>query len=150
MALAAEVQAVLSGPDWVDFLRVMYGNTPSRWSSSLSGDDRLRTIVNGLTRMRFIDAEGGMDFTVKEGADDAPPGLTPWFDVPGRRTAEVTVIFGHWSTLGLLMRPNLLGLDTGCVWGGKLTAIEVPFTAKNGSNKCRIVQVAGYDHPLRM
>jgi bis(5'-nucleosyl)-tetraphosphatase (symmetrical) len=125
MALAAEVQAVLSGPDWVDFLRVMYGNTPSRWSSSLSGDDRLRTIVNGLTRMRFIDAEGGMDFAVKEGADDAPPGLTPWFDVPGRRTAEVTVIFGHWSTLGLLMRPNLLGLDTGCVWGGSLTAVSL-------------------------
>lgn len=125
MALAAEVQAVLSGPDWVDFLRVMYGNTPNRWSHSLSGDDRLRTIVNGLTRMRFIDAEGGMDFAVKEGADAAPPGLTPWFDVPGRRTAEVTVIFGHWSTLGLLMRPNLLGLDTGCVWGGSLTAVSL-------------------------
>jgi bis(5'-nucleosyl)-tetraphosphatase (symmetrical) len=126
VALAAEVQAVLSGPHWIDFLRVMYGNTPSRWSSSLSGDDRLRTIVNGLTRMRFIDAEGGMDFEVKEGADDAPPGLTPWFDVPGRRTANVTVIFGHWSTLGLLMRPNLLGLDTGCVWGGSLTAVSLP------------------------
>ena len=125
MALAAEVQAVLSGPDWVDFLRVMYGNTPTRWHNSLSGDDRLRTIVNGLTRMRFIDAEGGMDFAVKEGADAAPPGLTPWFDVPGRRTAEVTVIFGHWSTLGLLMRPNLLGLDTGCVWGGSLTAVSL-------------------------
>ena len=125
VALAAEVQAVLSGPDWVDFLRVMYGNTPNRWSHSLSGDDRLRTIVNGLTRMRFIDAEGGMDFAVKEGADAAPPGLTPWFDVPGRRTAEVTVIFGHWSTLGLLMRPNLLGLDTGCVWGGSLTAVSL-------------------------
>jgi bis(5'-nucleosyl)-tetraphosphatase (symmetrical) len=125
VALAAEVQAVLSGPHWVDFLRVMYGNTPTRWSNSLSGDDRLRTIVNGLTRMRFIDAEGGMDFEVKEGANDAPPGLTPWFDVPDRRTAEVTVIFGHWSTLGLLMRPNLLGLDTGCVWGGSLTAVSL-------------------------
>jgi bis(5'-nucleosyl)-tetraphosphatase (symmetrical) len=125
VALAAEVQAVLSGPHWIDFLRVMYGNTPSRWSNSLSGDDRLRTIVNGLTRMRFIDAEGGMDFEVKEGADDAPPGLTPWFDAPNRRTAEVTVIFGHWSTLGLLMRPNLLGLDTGCVWGGSLTAVSL-------------------------
>ena len=125
VALAAEVQKVLSGPDWVDFLRVMYGNTPTRWSNSLSGDDRLRTIVNGLTRMRFIDAEGGMDFEVKEGADDAPPGLTPWFDVPVRRTADVTVIFGHWSTLGLLMRPNLLGLDTGCVWGGSLTAVSL-------------------------
>ena len=125
VALAAEVQAVLSGPHWVDFLRVMYGNTPTRWSHSLSGDDRLRTIVNGLTRMRFIDAEGGMDFAVKEGADNAPPGLTPWFDVPGRRTANVTVIFGHWSTLGLLIRPNLLGLDTGCVWGGSLTAVSL-------------------------
>ena len=126
VALAAEVQAVLSGPHWVDFLRVMYGNTPTRWSNSLSGDDRLRTIVNGLTRMRFIDAEGGMDFEVKEGANEAPPGLTPWFDAPNRCTTSVTVIFGHWSTLGLLMRPNLLGLDTGCVWGGSLTAVSLP------------------------
>ena len=126
VALACEVQAVLSGPHWVDFLRVMYGNAPSQWHSSLSGDDRLRAIVNGLTRMRFIDAAGGMDFEVKEGAGDAPPGLTPWFDMPNRRTAEVTVIFGHWSTLGLLMRPNLIGLDTGCVWGGSLTAVSLP------------------------
>jgi bis(5'-nucleosyl)-tetraphosphatase (symmetrical) len=125
VALAAEVQAVLSGPHWIDFLRVMYGNTPTRWSNSLSGDERLRTIVNGLTRMRFIDSEGSMDFAVKEGADAAPPGLTPWFDVSGRRTANVTVIFGHWSTLGLLLRPNLLGLDTGCVWGGSLTAVSL-------------------------
>jgi bis(5'-nucleosyl)-tetraphosphatase (symmetrical) len=70
--------------------------------------------------------------------------------VKQRKTANTHVIFGHWSTLGLIQKRNVSGLDTGCVWGGKLTAIEVPFTAKNGSNKCRIVQVAGYDHPLRM
>jgi bis(5'-nucleosyl)-tetraphosphatase (symmetrical) len=70
--------------------------------------------------------------------------------VKQRKTANTPVFFGHWSTLGLIQKRNVSGLDTGCVWGGKLTAIEVPFTAKNGSNKCRIVQVAGYDHPLRM
>jgi bis(5'-nucleosyl)-tetraphosphatase (symmetrical) len=125
VALAAEVEHVLRGPDWVDFLRIMYGNLPDRWHDALSGDDRLRAIVNGLTRMRFVDATGRMDFVVKEGAEASPPGLMPWFDAPHRRTADVTVIFGHWSTLGLVQRPNLVGLDTGCVWGGSLTAVRL-------------------------
>jgi bis(5'-nucleosyl)-tetraphosphatase (symmetrical) len=125
VALAAEVEHVLRGPDWVDFLRIMYGNLPDRWDDALSGDDRLRAIVNGLTRMRFVDATGRMNFMVKEGAEASPPGLMPWFDAPDRRTADVTVIFGHWSTLGLVQRPNLVGLDTGCVWGGSLTAVRL-------------------------
>jgi bis(5'-nucleosyl)-tetraphosphatase (symmetrical) len=125
LALASEVETVLRGPHWADFLHVMYGNTPDRWSDALSGDDRLRCIVNALTRMRFVDAEGRMDFSLKEGADAAPDGLMPWFDAPGRLTSDVTVIFGHWSTLGLVMRPNLIALDTGCVWGGALTAVRL-------------------------
>lgn len=126
VALAGEVERVLRGPDWVDFLRTMYGNAPDRWDDALSGDDRLRAIVNALTRMRFTTADGRMDFDVKEGASAAPPGLMPWFDVPGRRTANsVTVVFGHWSTLGLVLRPDLVALDTGCVWGGALTAVRL-------------------------
>jgi bis(5'-nucleosyl)-tetraphosphatase (symmetrical) len=125
MGCAAEVEHVLRGPDWVDFLRVMYGNVPDRWDDALSGDDRLRAIVNALTRMRFVDAGGRMDFAVKEGAAAAPAGLMPWFDAPGRRTAGLTVVFGHWSTLGLLLRPDLVSLDTGCVWGGSLTAVRL-------------------------
>lgn len=123
--LAAEVSAVLAGPDWADFLHMMYGNRPERWDDTLTGDNRLRAIVNGLTRIRFVTPDGRMDFTVKEGASAAPDGLLPWFDVPGRRTAGTPVVFGHWSTLGLLSRPDLLALDTGCVWGGCLTAVRL-------------------------
>jgi bis(5'-nucleosyl)-tetraphosphatase (symmetrical) len=124
MQLAAEVEAVLRGDGWVDFLARMYGNEPDRWDDSLSGIERLRCIVNALTRMRLCWPDGRMDFLHKE-SDKGPEGsdLLPWFDVPGRRTAGVTVVFGHWSALGLVLRPNLVGLDSGCVWGGKLTAV---------------------------
>lgn len=123
--LAREVEAVLRGPDWVDFLHDMYGDQPARWDESLSGTGRLRCIVNGLTRLRFCSADGEMEFETKEGADSAPPGYMPWFDVPGRATEDVTVVFGHWSTLGLMLRPNLAALDTGCVWGRQLTALRL-------------------------
>jgi bis(5'-nucleosyl)-tetraphosphatase (symmetrical) len=124
MHLAAEVEAVLRGDGWIDFLAQMYGNEPDRWDDSLAGIERLRCIVNALTRMRLCDPGGRMDFLHKE-SDKGPEGsdLLPWFDVPGRRTADVTVVFGHWSALGLVLRPNLVGLDSGCVWGGKLTAV---------------------------
>jgi bis(5'-nucleosyl)-tetraphosphatase (symmetrical) len=124
MQLAAEVEAVLRGEGWVDFLARMYGNEPDRWEDSLSGIERLRCIVNALTRMRLCWPDGRMDFQHKE-SDKGPEGssLLPWFDVPGRRTAGVTVVFGHWSAMGLVLRPNLVGLDSGCVWGGKLTAV---------------------------
>ena len=125
LALAAEVQEALSGPHWVEFLQSMYGNKPDRWDDTLSGSNRLRVIANALTRLRFCTPEGVIDLKTKEGPDAAPPGHLPWFDVPGRRTADVTVVFGHWSTLGYLERPNLIGLDTGCVWGGQLTAVQL-------------------------
>lgn len=124
LARADEVHAVLRGPDLPDFLQAMYGNTPDRWSDSLQGTDRLRVIVNALTRMRFCSAEGAMDFDSSESAQAAPAGLMPWFDAPHRKTQGNTIAFGHWSTLGLLNRPHLLGLDTGCVWGGCLSAIR--------------------------
>lgn len=125
LALAAEVEDVLRGRHWVDFLKILYGNRPDRWDDALSGDDRLRAIVNALTRMRFVDPAGRMDFDIKDAAGTAPPGWSAWFDAPGRKTAEVTVVFGHWSTQGLVLAPNLIGLDTGCVWGGALTAVRL-------------------------
>lgn len=125
LALAAEAEALLRGPDLPAFLDVMYSNLPARWDAGLQGPDRLRFIINVLTRMRFCEADGTMDFQLKEGADAAPPHLMPWFDVPGRLTADTPVAFGHWSTLGHLERPDILPLDTGCVWGGALTAARI-------------------------
>ena len=124
LAYADEVQAVLRSPELPAFLQAMYGNTPDRWSDSLTGTDRLRVIVNALTRLRFCSADGVMDFESTESASAAPPGLMPWFDVPGRRTAGTVLACGHWSTLGWLNRSDLLGLDTGCVWGGCLSAVR--------------------------
>ena len=118
------MEAALRSPDWTGFLEHMYGNQPDAWDDSLQGPARLRCIVNALTRMRFCTADGVMDFKMKESARaDPASGLMPWFEVPGRRTRDVTVVFGHWSALGLMLRPNLIALDTGCVWGGHLTAV---------------------------
>ncbi len=125
LALSREVEAALQGDDWPEFLKKMYGNEPALWNDNLQGTDRLRCIVNALTRIRFCTPDGGMDFKTVEGADNAPAGLLPWFDLTNRQTENSTVVFGHWSTLGLLIRPNVVGLDTGCVWGGKLTAINL-------------------------
>jgi bis(5'-nucleosyl)-tetraphosphatase (symmetrical) len=136
LMLAGEVEQRLRGPDLAGFLRVMYGNDPARWNDSLQGDERLRFAVNALTRTRFCAADGSLDFLTKEGADAAPAGLYPWFDVPGRKTQGVPIAFGHWSTLGLMNRPDLLGLDTGCVWGGQLTAVRVDGSARE------VIQVA--------
>jgi bis(5'-nucleosyl)-tetraphosphatase (symmetrical) len=137
VALAGEVEAVLRGPDLPAFLHRMYGNEPTQWDASLRGDARLRVIVNALTRLRFCSAGGAMEFTAKEGAGAAPAGYLPWFDVPGRRTGNVTVAFGHWSTLGWLKRPDVLALDTGCVWGGSLSAVRL---VRHGAHE--LVQVA--------
>ncbi|MBX3618634.1 MAG: symmetrical bis(5'-nucleosyl)-tetraphosphatase [Rhizobacter sp.] len=125
LQLAGEVEALLAARDLGNFLRVMYGNQPARWDPALQGNDRLRFAVNVLTRIRFVSADGTLDFDTKESADAAPEGLYPWFEAPGRRTQGVPIAFGHWSTLGLVTRPDLLALDTGCVWGGQLTAVRV-------------------------
>ncbi len=132
--LAAEVQHALAGSRWIDFLRSMYGNEPARWDDSLRGPDRLRVIVNALTRLRFCTPDSTMDFKVKAGVDAAPTGYLPWFDVPGRASTDTTIVFGHWSHLGLVNRAKLIALDTGCVWGGALTAMRLgdraTFTAR--------------------
>jgi bis(5'-nucleosyl)-tetraphosphatase (symmetrical) len=125
LALAAEVEAMLRGPDLAAFLPRMYGNEPARWSADLQGPDRWRHVINVLTRIRFVHTDGTLEFKAKEGAAAAPPGLVPWFDAPGRASVDTPIAFGHWSTLGLVNRPDLLALDTGCVWGGALTAVRV-------------------------
>ena len=125
LALSAEVQQVLSGPDWLGFVLQMYGNQPDHWHPDLQGAERLRVVVNALTRLRFCSADGRMEFDTKEAAEHAPAGFMPWFDVPGRRTAGDVIAFGHWSTLGWLGRRDVWALDSGCVWGGGLTALRL-------------------------
>jgi bis(5'-nucleosyl)-tetraphosphatase (symmetrical) len=126
LGLAGEVETLLRGGELEGFLRVMYGNEPSQWRDDLLGADRWRFAVNALTRIRFCRAiDGALEFESKEGLDSAPLGYVPWFQAPGRRTAGVPIAFGHWSTLGLINQSDLLAIDTGCVWGGRLTAVRV-------------------------
>ena len=125
LQLAAELEQNLRQRPPREFLAAMFGNEPARWSDSLDGDERLRFTLNTLTRIRFVADDGTLEFQTKDGADAAPPGFRAWFDVPGRRTAGVPIAFGHWSSLGLVERADLLGLDTGCVWGGRLSAVRI-------------------------
>ncbi len=141
LQLAAEVQNVLRSPAMPGFLRQMYGDEPRRWHAALQPPDRWRFVVNTLTRIRFCAADGTLEFKGKAGPDQAPPGFMPWFDAPGRRTAGQPVAFGHWSALGLVNRPELLALDTGCVWGGPLTAVRI-----DGGRR-EVVQVPGTRPP---
>lgn len=125
LSLAGEVQEALRSANWQKRLQKMYGNEPVHWKDEFEGAKRLRVIINALTRMRLCTAKGLMDFSAKALPGDPPPGLMPWFDVPKRATRDVTVVFGHWSTLGLLLREDVICLDSGCVWGGQLTAVRL-------------------------
>lgn len=128
LALAAEVEAALRHETGHRrFFAAMYGDEPRAWSDALRGDDRLRCIVNILTRARYCTADGHFDYRYKGRPSEAPAGLRPWFAVPGRRSRRSTVIFGHWSTLGVVHWPEhcVYGLDTGYVWGGRLTALRL-------------------------
>ena len=125
LSLAGEVSAVLQSSDWQDFIHQMYGNLPACWDDDLQGIDRLRVIVNGLTRLRFCTPKGEMEFAHHGAPDIAPAGFLPWFDAPDRQTADVTVAFGHWSSLPALKRQDVVALDSGCVWGRELTALQL-------------------------
>ena len=125
LARAAEVQEVLRGKGCEAFLRGMYGDTPNRWSDDLDGIGRLRTIVNALTRMRMIDEQGRMDFAFKRPPGRQPPYLAPWFTRPSRLPPKSRTVFGHWSALGQFVTDRLVALDSGCVWGGTLTAVRL-------------------------
>lgn len=123
--LAREVESALRSEAVADFFHTMYGNQPDAWDDRLQGTDRLRVIVNALTRMRLCTPEGRMEFDFSGGPEAAPKGYLPWFAVPDRLTTAITVAFGHWSTLGWLDRADVLSLDTGCVWGGCLSALRI-------------------------
>ena len=120
---AKEVETVLQGAAYQDFLRDMYGNTPNFWHDDLLGIERLRAITNAMTRMRICTEEGALEFDFKGELQDIPAGYLPWFDVASRKSNDTQIICGHWSALGLQQRANIFALDTGCLWGGKLTAM---------------------------
>lgn len=126
--LAREVESFLRDENHKNFHKFcshIYGNQPNQWNSDLKGYDRMRVIINAMTRMRVCTADGRMDFTYKGGLQDIPAGYLPWFDVPNRASKEITIICGHWSALALQVKSNLIALDTGCMWGGSLTAIRL-------------------------
>jgi len=125
LALGAEVETALRGAGYRDFLGHMYGNMPNRWDANLRGMDRLRLITNAMTRLRVCSGDGEMDFKFTGILADVPQGTMPWFEVPERKSADTAIIFGHWSALGLQQRQNLFALDTGCLWGGELTALRL-------------------------
>jgi bis(5'-nucleosyl)-tetraphosphatase (symmetrical) len=125
MSLANEVEQQLRGEDYATFLKKMYGNTPNHWEDWLTGYERLRVITNALTRMRICTDQGKMEFKFKGEVEDVPAGYLPWFEIPNRASADATVVFGHWSALGLINKPNVIALDTGCLWGHALTAIRL-------------------------
>lgn len=141
LELAHEVEKVLRHKNYAQSLIEMYGNTPNTWSHRLKGSERLRVIINAFTRLRFCNNKGVMEFETKEGVGDAPKGYMPWFEVPSRKTQDVKIVFGHWSTLGLLKKTNVTGLDTGCVWGGQLTAMSL-------GDRPEFIQVAGLQKPV--
>ncbi len=132
MRHAAELEAALRADTWHDTLAHLFGNQPDRWDDALTGDERLRVIVNALTRLRFCSDDGRIDFESKDAPGSSPDafppppaGFRPWFDIAGRKTRDALVVFGHWSTLGVLVRDDVIALDSGCVWGGALTAIRL-------------------------
>lgn len=123
--LAHEVENALRAPRYAALLERMYGDTPDRWSNRLTGSARLRVIVNAMTRMRVCTSDGVMHLRYKGDSAVLPAGVMPWFAVPGRASSDTPLIFGHWSALGLVLEPNVVGLDTGCLWGRKLSALRL-------------------------
>ncbi len=125
LRLGQEVEAALRADDYRDFLQHMYGNQSDHWDDELSGMDRLRVITNAMTRLRVCSASGVMDFKYKGAVQDRPKNTLPWYEVPGRKSAKANIVFGHWSALGLSVGSRHVALDTGCLWGGQLTALRL-------------------------
>jgi bis(5'-nucleosyl)-tetraphosphatase (symmetrical) len=141
LELAHELEKVLRHKNYAKSLIEMYGNTPNQWNDKLKGAERLRVIINSFTRLRFCTVRGVMELESKEGAGDAPKGYMPWFEVPNRKTEDAKIVFGHWSTLGLLKKKNVVCLDAGCVWGGQLTAMSL-------GKRPQFIQVPGLKRPV--
>ncbi len=146
-ACARELETALRGETAVEFFRHMYGNEPRRWSADLRGAERLRFIVNCFTRLRYCSAEGELDLKAKGAPGSQPAGYLPWYAVPGRRSAGLHILFGHWSTLGEVEGHEVYNLDTGCVWGGRLTALRLDGDDSGGwySVDCPMAQPPGAD-----
>ena len=126
--LSAEVSAALNAPNHVEFLANMWGSEPDAWRDDLAGWERLRVIVNAMTRMRFVTSDGRMEFRApgaKGPPERGPAGCVPWFEAPGRKSADHAIVCGHWSALGFRQTETLLALDSGCLWGGSLTAVRL-------------------------
>jgi bis(5'-nucleosyl)-tetraphosphatase (symmetrical) len=123
--LALEIEAALAGDKRQKFLKVMYGDTPHTWNEKLNYWDRVKLATNVFTRIRLCNSENRLNFSVKGPPDTAPAGYVPWYEYPAQRKKKWTVIFGHWAALGLMIRPKIICLDSGCVWGGKLTAMQL-------------------------
>lgn len=128
--LAKEVEKILQADDCHEFLLDMYGNKPGTWDDSLKGNDRYRFIINAFTRMRYCDQQARLLFDYKGHPDKKPDGQIPWFELPQQIADDIQLIFGHWSALGFQDHKNITGLDTGCLWGGGLTAIRVDHPEK--------------------
>lgn len=124
-ACATEVETALRGKNYSSYLENMYGNEPGQWSENLAGEDRLRYITNCFTRLRFCDAQGRLALEEKGPPGSAPRPYLPWFAVPDRRSGDLNIVFGHWSTLGPRRDKGIYPLDTGCQWGGSLTALRL-------------------------
>jgi len=135
---AREVEHKLHGPHFHKLLRSMYGNQP-HWSPHLRGSPRDRAIINILTRMRYCSPRGRIAFDEKGAPGTQAPGLYPWYEAPGRAERELKIVCGHWSALGLFIGHGVHALDTGAVWGGKLSALQLD------SEELRVVQVPGRD-----
>jgi len=125
LELADELQRALRAPDWPETVAALYQKGPNRWSPDLPRMDRLRVAFNAFTRVRFCTPDGEMEFSANGTPENRPAGFLPWFDAPDRRTSDTTVVFGHWAALGLFMRDNVIGLDSGCVWGSRLSAVRL-------------------------
>lgn len=124
-ACAREVESMLRSPDYVELLTHMYGSQPDRWRDDLEGWERLRFSINCFTRLRYCHSDGRLELSAKHAPGTQPQGLHPWFQAPGRHSAETPIVFGHWSTLGVYIGDNVFGLDSGCVWGGHLSSLRL-------------------------
>jgi bis(5'-nucleosyl)-tetraphosphatase (symmetrical) len=125
LGLAREAEGLLRGPGYRDVMARMYGDEPARWSDSLSGMDRFRVVINAMTRLRVCEPSGAMALGFKGEPGDAPGECIAWFDMPRRRNLDHTIIFGHWSALGLVVRDDVVCLDSGCVWDRSLSALRL-------------------------
>ena len=145
-AAAREIEDLLRGRRWRQSLRTMYGNEPAQWHPNLAREERRRFTINALTRMRYCDARGSLDLTESGRPGSQRAGLVPWFEIAGRRAAGTHIVFGHWAALGLLRRTDVTALDTGCVWGNRLTAVRLDRPARAVQTRCAARTSGGGHH----